>query len=175
MSFFAPVSTWHLPTSAFTESLREMARDGVSGNEGVALWLGHRSNGQAEVTHLVALRGPGVIKRPDQLILRPELLNEVTDIAVALGVALVGQIHSHGKLYGTDLSFADRTFGITVPYFLSLVAPDYALRPNTRLEECGVHVFEPGIGFRRLPPAELSQRIVLVPGIPIPFLTVGEE
>jgi hypothetical protein len=152
-----------------------MARDGLLGNEGVALWLGRRGNGRAEVTHLVALRGRGVIKRPDQLVLQPQLVNDVTDLAIKLGVTLVGQIHSHGKLYGTDLSYADRTFGITVPYFLSLVAPDYALRPQTRLEECGVHLFEPGVGFRRLPPAELSRRVFLVSGDPIPLLTVGEE
>jgi len=175
MSFFTPVSTWHLPASALAESLREMARDGLLGNEGVALWLGRRGNGRAEVTHLVAPRGPGVIKRPDHLVLQPKLVNEATDLAIELGVVLVGQIHSHGELYGTDLSYADRTFGITVPYFLSLVAPDYALRPQTRLEDCGVHVFEPGTGFRRLSPAEVSRRIVLVAGGSVPLITVGEE
>ncbi len=173
-SFFSPISTWHVPVSALAESLREMARDGLLGNEGVALWLGRRGDGRAEVTHMVTLRGPGVIKRPKQLVLQPELINEVTDLALELGVVLVGQIHSHSELCGTDLSYADRTFGITVPYYLSLVAPDYALRPRTRLEDCGVHVFEPSTGFRRLSPAELSRRILLVPGGSIPVLTVGE-
>ena len=175
MSFFTPISTWRLPETALAQSLREMAQDGILGNEGVALWLGHRGNGQAEVTHLVALRGTGVIKGPNQLVIRPQLVNEVTDLAIELGLVLVGQIHSHGDLYGTDLSYADRNLGIKVPYFLSLVAPDYALRPQTRLEECGVHLFEPGSGFRRLSPSEVAGRLVLVPGAPLPVSTVGEE
>jgi hypothetical protein len=60
-----------------------------------------------------------------------------------------------------------------VPYYLSIVAPDYGLRPDTRLVECGVHVFEPAIGYRRLPPAEIDERIRLVPGAAVPVLTVG--
>jgi hypothetical protein len=175
MSFFTPIATWRLPESALAASCREMARDGVAGNEGVALWLGRRGDGQAEITHVVALRGPGVLKRPDQLVIRPHLLNEVTDLAIELDVMLVGQIHSHGELYGTDLSYADHTFGIKVPYFLSLVAPDFALRPHTRLEDCGIHVFEPGSGFRRLHTVEAADRIRLMPSSPVPVLTVGQE
>ena len=175
MTFFAPVSTWRIPEAALAASLLEMARDGVRGNEGVALWLGRRGGGQAEVTHVVALRGPGVVKRPDQLVIQAALINDVTDLAIELGVVLVGQIHSHGELYGTDLSYADRTLGIRVPYYLSLVAPDYALRPRTRLEDCGVHVFEPGSGFRRLPAAEVGQRLQAVAAAPVPVLTVGKE
>jgi proteasome lid subunit RPN8/RPN11 len=175
VSFFTPISTWRIPASAMAQSLREMARDGLLGSEGVALWLGRRGNGQAEVTHLVALRGPGVIKRPDQLVIQPQLVNDVTDLAVELGLVLVGQIHSHGDLYGTDLSYADRNFGIKVPYFLSLVAPGFALRPGTRMEDCGVHVFEPGSGFRRFSPSEVARRILVVSGASLPLLTVGEE
>ena len=175
MRYFSPVINWIIPESALARSLQEMALDGIHGNEGVTLWLGRRGDGQAEVTHLVALRGPGVTKRPDQLVIQAALINDVTDLAVELGVVLVGQIHSHGKLYGTDLSYADRTFGIAVPYFLSLVAPDYALRPHTRVEECGVHVFEPGSGFRRLARSEIAERLRLVASPAIPMLTVGEE
>jgi hypothetical protein len=141
------------------ESCREMARDGLSGNEGVMLWLGRRQGGTAAVTHLVALRGPEILKRPDQLVIQAGLLNEVTDLAIKLGVHLVGQIHSHGSLCGTDLSYADRTLGIRVPFFLSLVAPDYALRPYTAIEDCGIHLFEPKTGWRRLPIAEIKSRI----------------
>jgi hypothetical protein len=175
MTFFAPVHTWRVPASAFAASLREMARDGVRGDEGVALWLGRRGGGRAEVTHVVALRGPGVIKKPDQVVIHPGLVNEVTDLAIELGVVLVGQIHSHGVDYGTDLSDADRAYGIAVPYYLSLVAPDFALRPQTRLEDCGVYVFEPGRGFRRLSVAEAGERVQVVAAGPVPVLTVGEE
>ncbi len=175
MSFFKPINAWRIPESALVESLREMARDGVLGNEGVAMWLGHRGDGVAEVTHVVVLRGPDLVKRPDQLVIPPSLVNDVTDLAIDNDLVLVGQIHSHGELHGTDLSYADRTFGIKVPFFLSLVAPDYALRPKTRLEDCGVHVYESHDGFRRLTTKEIANRLQIVPGVQVPVLSVGGE
>ncbi len=174
-NYFPGVKTWSIPESALLDSLNEMARDGIAGREGITLWLGRRIKGLAEVTHLVALRGPGVIKRPDFLRIKPWLVNEVSDVAIELGIALVGQIHSHGPGYGTDLSIVDRHFGITVPYYLSLVAPDYATRPSMRLGDCGVHVFEPSFGYRRLAPAEAEERIHLVRGVRLPFTVVGAE
>ena len=90
MIFFPRVENWQIPESAIIDSFSEMSLDGEVGNEGITLWLGHRRNGQAEITHLVCLRGQGVIKRPDLLIIESWLLNDVTDVAIELGVALVG-------------------------------------------------------------------------------------
>lgn len=173
VEFFPPVQVWRLPTAALTDSLAELARDGRSGSEGIMLWVGQRRDGVAEVTHLVALRGAGIIKAPAFIRITPPLFNEVADVVAELDAVLVGQIHSHGVGYSTNLSPTDRTQGIAVPYYLSIVAPDYALRPATRLVECGVHVFEPAVGYRRLPAAEIDERIQLVPGAVVPVLTVG--
>jgi hypothetical protein len=159
--YFPLVERWNLPESALADSIAEMSSDGAYGNEGVVLWLGRRSNGEAWITHLVALRGPGCIKRPAQLVIHESVFAAVTDIAIEYGVSLIGQIHSHGPGYGVDLSPTDRMYGVTVPYYLSLVAPDYATRPNTSLIECGVHVLEPGHGFKRLSPAEIRSRVIL--------------
>lgn len=159
--YFPPVERWNLPESVLAASISEMSSDGVYGNEGVVLWLGHRSNGEAWITHLVALRGPGCIKRPAQLVIRESVFAAVTDIAIEYGISLVGQIHSHGPGYGVDLSSTDRMYGVTVPYYLSLVAPDYAMRSDISLIECGVHVLEPGHGFRRLSLAEIHSRVIL--------------
>ena len=174
-NFFPPVQIWHLTEGALQGSLQEMAEDGVHGHEGVVLWLGRCAQGQADITHLVGLRGPGAIKRPDVLMIAPRLMNEVTDLALDLNVRLIGQIHSHGKGYGTDLSITDRTHGISVPYYLSIVAPDYGLRSGTHITDCGVHVFEPGHGYRRLSTAEIMHRVEVVPGPPPPFVLVGQE
>lgn len=175
MTYFPPVEFWDIPETAWAESIREMGRDGLFGNEGVALWLGRRGSGVAEITHVVALRGPEIIKRPDLLVIQPGLVNEVTDLAIDLGVALIGQIHSHGRNFGTDLSYADCTFGIKVPSFLSLVAPDYGLEPRTRLQDCGVHVFERNGVFRRLRTDEVNRRLRIVHTAQIPLFTVGED
>ncbi len=174
-TFFSPIRTWCLPQGALPESLQEMARDGIGGNEGIALWLGHRVQGQAEITHVVGLRGPGVIKRPDFLRIEPWLLNDVTDLAIDLGVVLVGQVHTHGPGYGTDLSVTDRTYGIAVPFYISVVAPDYGLREGISITDCGVHVFEPGLGYRRLTIAEVERQVQIVLGVRPPLLLVGEE
>lgn len=173
-TFFPPVARWHLPEAAVSGSFAEMARDGEQGNEGVALWLGHRQGGDAVVTHLVALRGSGVRKGPRLLSVEPWLINEVTDLAIELEVTLVGQIHSHGRGW-VDMSPTDRTEGIAVPHYLSVIAPWFALRPGTGLVDCGVHVFESGDGWRRLSPSEVQTRLCVVSGGQVPLISIGEE
>jgi hypothetical protein len=173
--YFPPVSGWRMPRSVLDSSLEEMARDGVQGNEGIMLWLGHRDEGVVEITHLVALRGPRIIKEPDFLSIGPELLNEVTDLGIEFGAHLVGQIHSHFSAEFLDLSHTDRTYGIHAPNYLSLVAPDYGMNLATSINDCGVHVFELGHGYRRLSPDEVARRIQVVDGPSLPVLMVGEE
>jgi hypothetical protein len=175
MTFFPRVERWHISEMAVADSLCAMAQDGYHGDEGIVFWLGRRHGGEATVTHLVALRGPGVVRRPDLVIIEPWLLNEVTDVTIELKVALVGQIHSHGDWHGVDLSITDRTRGIAVPYYLSVVAPSYAMDPRTRIEDCGVHVYEPGAGYRRLSAVEMSQRLGVMPGARVPLIIVGAE
>jgi hypothetical protein len=171
--YFDDVETWLIPEAAFVDSLREMALDGVYGNEGIVLWLGTRSNRQARVTHLVALRGPEVIKEPAFLRIAPSLLNEITDRTISLGVALIGQIHSHGHLHGTNLSTTDRRYGFAVPHYLSIVAPDYAQRTDTTIRDCGVFVFRKDAGYIKLSPAEVSRRLQIIRNGSLPMIYVG--
>jgi proteasome lid subunit RPN8/RPN11 len=175
MSFYPPVESWTLPRGTLEASLDEMAIDGRLDREGVALWLGKREGGAAAVSHVVILRGRGVAKRRDLLEISADLLNDVTDVAIDLGVMLVGQIHSHAPGYGTDLSLTDRRCGIMVSDYLSVVAPDFALRPDTLITDCGVHVYVTGRGYRRLSSAEVSRRINVVNAAEVPVLTVGKE
>lgn len=174
LAFFPRVHRWHLPEPALTDSLAELASDGRDRKEGIVLWLGRRVDGDAAVSHLVLLRGPGIVRRPDLLRIVPALINDVTDLAIEFGVSLVGQIHSHGPGGGTDLSRTDRSQGISAPYYLSVVAPHFALKPRTRIADCGVHVFEPDLGYRRLSNAEVADRIAVSPGDRLPVLTVGQ-
>lgn len=171
--YFPEIAEWHIPRGAFSDSLREMSRDGFYGNESIVLWLGHRNNHAARVTHLVAPRGPGVIKRPDLLRIDTSLFNEITDAALRLGVTLIGHIHTHGPGYATDLSPTDQEYGLSVPYYLSIVVPGYGLIKRTGITDCGIHVFDPGSGFRRLLPAELKQRIHMQRFRRSPLIVVG--
>lgn len=173
MSYFPEVKRWRIPEDAMNVSFVEMARDGNEGREGIALWLGKRNDGIAEVSHVVLLRGEGVVKEPDLLTVSTDLMNDVADKAIELRLTLIGQIHSHGEGYSTDLSITDRKYGVVAPFFLSVVAPDYALRPETSISECGVHVFDAQQGYRRLSGSEVSDRVALVAGAARTIL-VGE-
>jgi hypothetical protein len=63
--------------------------------------------------------------------------------------------------------------GITVPGFLSVVAPDYAMRPTTPIADCGVHLFEPPSGWRRMAQVEVTARIVITAGADATLLVAG--
>ncbi len=173
MSYFETPTQWRIPEEAIRHSLTEMAIDGALRHEGVAMWLGKYEGKTAVVTHVAALRGPGVRKAPDQLLISADLVNDLTDKAIELGLVLIGQIHSHGPMHGTSLSLTDRRYGISVPGYLSAVAPDYAMRPSTSIDDCGVHVFEKGRGWIRLMPEQVAKRVFVVPGPRVPVLFVG--
>jgi hypothetical protein len=166
--------TWNIPASVFDLSRKEMARDGLKGNEGTALWLGRRDGDTATVTHVITLSGPRIIKKPDYLHIESSLINDVADIAIELDAYIIGQIHSHGIGYSVDLSPTDHQFGIRAPNFLSLVAPDYSLREFLALEECGVHIFRPQTGFYRLTSDEIRKRIATTGGS-VGQVEVGEN
>jgi proteasome lid subunit RPN8/RPN11 len=173
-SYFAVTDIWRIPQTVITDVLEEMAIDGSRGNEGIALFLGRHEGTTAEVTHLVKLRGAGIQKHPDQIRITAALLNEVTDVAIENEVCLIGQVHSHGPGHYVDLSPTDRAFGIKTPYYLSLVAPDYAMS-EALFQDWGVHVYTENHEYERLPNHEVDRRIQFVSNASLPFLTVGGE
>ena len=99
-------------------------------------------------------------------------MNEVTDIAIDQEAYLIGQIHSHPPGCGVDLSHADKRYGISVPGYLSVVAPDFAQRPDTPMAACGFHIFEQG-DWRRLAAHEVQTRVVLGGALESPLITLG--
>jgi hypothetical protein len=173
---------WILPQAALNHAYGELAADGTLDREGIAMWAGvanEDSDGTCvRVTHVVLLRGPGVVRGTGYIGIAPELLNEVTDALAALdgNVYLIGQIHGHPPLASTDLSEVDIAHGIRTPHYLSLVAPGYGMADVARLDECGVHVFDPSTGWRRLDPAEVAARIIVPAsaGAEVPCLVIGE-
>jgi hypothetical protein len=175
MSFFAPVTAWTIPLRVWDRSVSELCEDGREHVEGIVFWLGLRRSAKAEITHAVLLRGPGVIRRPDLVRVSDELLNKLTDVAIDLGVVLVGQIHSHGPYAGVDLSATDRRGGIRVSGYLSVVAPDFAQGEHIDLSDCGVHVYEDMSGYRRLADQECKEMVFLTTERYAAILTVGEE
>jgi hypothetical protein len=175
MNFFPKVNRWRLPASVLEQSIAEMAIDGRDGNEGTCFWLGKRAKGEAAVSHLVFLRGEGVHKSPLNVQVSAELMREVHERAEALDLMLVGQIHSHSGLCGVDMSASDHAYGVSVPYFLSIICPDYAQGPATTLLDCGLHVYLPERGYVRLLPREVKRKMILVPGLALDTSIIGEN
>jgi hypothetical protein len=173
-SYFSQIETWQIPETAIADMLEEMAIDGRDGNEGVVLFLGRDRDAVAEVTHLVKLRGPGIEKYPWRINIDAALINDVTDVTIENKVRLIGQVHSHGPGYGLDLSPTDKAYGVRTPYYLSLVAPDYALSAAP-LQEWGVHIFMEKQGWIRLRAPEADRRLQLVPNSHASVITVGGE
>jgi proteasome lid subunit RPN8/RPN11 len=161
---FPLVLGWRIPSNVLADSFAEMKKDGLRGNEGIVFWLGRNNSGQAEVTHLVSLRGKGVSRGPVNIRIDSSVINDVTDVAMELDVVLIGQIHSHGHGFGTDLSYSDRNYGFAISDYLSIVAPDYALKKSTSLSRCGIFVFDRHYGYRPIGKIEIKQRIKVVPG-----------
>jgi hypothetical protein len=172
-AFFSKVTKWVFPADAFDVALSELRLDGARATEGIALWLGHRNAGIASATHMVYLRGSGLLKTEYHIRVSHDLFNEVTDAAINLGKTLIGQVHSHPSASGVEMSYSDVSGTPQVPYYLSIVVPDFAMRAGTKLVDCGVHVFNPKKGFRRLSSRLVRQRIKFAEGEHIQRITMG--
>jgi len=174
MNYFPKTNKWIVPEEALNRSREEMAQDGRWGNEGISLWLGMKRHGEARLTHIIFLRGDGVRKSPLNIQIDPELMRQVHEKAEAAGAILIGQIHSHGRHCGVNLSPTDHAYGIRVPYFLSVVCPDYAQTESTTIMDCGVHIFLPGRGYVRLSAKEITKRIVVLKDQSVESHIVGD-
>jgi len=168
---------WTLPQRALDYAYQELAADGALDREGIALWAGTAQGSKVRVTHVLLLRGPGVVRKEGYIGIAPDLLNQVTDALSAIDgdVYLVGQIHGHPPRVSTDLSHVDIAYGIRAPNYLSIVAPNYGMSPVARLDECGVHVFETSNGWRRLRPSEVTSRVTVLHSPAIECLRIGDD
>lgn len=176
----AGITRWTIPGEALEVSFDEMVSDGELDREGIALWAGARggpTESEVTVTHVVLLRGTGVLRARGFIRIAPEVLNEVTDLLESFGdgVYVAGQIHGHPPYCSTDLSPTDVMYGIRTPHYLSVVAPEYGRRGRRQLDECGVHVFEPRVGWRRLPSTEVASRIAIDTGSSVSVHTVSAD
>jgi hypothetical protein len=102
-------------------------------------------------------------------------MREVHERADSLGLILVGQIHSHSSRCGVDMSGSDHAYGVSVPFFLSIIYPDYAQNPLTTIFDCGVHVCLPWRGYVRLSRREIRRKIIMVPDVTAGTSVVGED
>ena len=170
--YFTQTRLWRIPHAAIEDSLDEMALDGANGTEGIVLWLGKDLDDIADITHLIRLRGPLVVKRKEYINIHSALLNDVADIAIEHGLRLLGQVHSHPPGYSVDLSPTDRMYGIQVPFYLSLVAPDFA-RTRVPVHNWGVHIYTAEAGYVRVGQEKMRGCLQITDHLRPPMFTVG--
>jgi len=151
---------WIFPQGAIELAFAEVARNGMRGEEGIALWLGARHDHSMLITHVVHLHMKNVVRDRLHIQLDTSVMSDVMDVCISAGRTLVAQIHGHPGTF-TDLSVVDLAGGIEVPGYLSIVAPYYGTRYDATMQTCGVHVCEPAAGYRRLSPAEQAERLVI--------------
>ena len=174
--FFPIVNTWDLPENVIATSYQEMANDGCLDREGIAMWGGTRdATGTARVEAVVLLRGMGVERNRHFIRISSDLMNEVTDVLDSHNLSLIGQIHAHPPSSSTTLSPTDIRYGIAVPYYLSVVAPNYASSSRPNLAECTAHVYEPSLGWRRFDHSEAKKRLRIGSQSQARVITIGAE
>lgn len=174
--FFPVVKTWELLADVLPTSYTEMARDGRLDREGIAMWGGTRGADEtARIEAVVLLRGPGVQRHRQFIRISSDLMNEVTDVLDSYSLSLVGQIHAHPPSSSTALSETDIRNGIAVPYYLSVVAPNYASSARPNLDECAAHLYESRSGWRRFDVTEAQERLRISSRASSLVITVGTE
>lgn len=149
--------TWVIPRTLLQASVEAMRPYGIKGHEGLALWFGREEAGEVTITHLVIPHGPGLITHPLHLSLSMRAMSRITKLTGEVDRYWAGQIHSHpGQML--DLSEVDRSMGVLVQDYLSLVCPYYAQRDVPDLRHYGVHVYDSG-RYKRLSNEEVNARI----------------
>jgi hypothetical protein len=150
-------TTWDFPVDLLEKSVAAMRPAGEIGHEGLAIWFGEESGGKVSITHLIVPYGSGLISHPLRLGLSLRAMARLTRLSVELDRYWAGQIHSHPGL-DVNLSNVDKTMGILVQDYLSIVCPHYAQRQIDDVCQFGVHIYDKG-SYRRLSKPEVNSRI----------------
>ncbi len=107
-------------------SLREA---GMSGNEGLVVWSGVQEDATFVVRTVTVPRQRGIRTRDGVCVVVDGAgLHELNVATFSRGERLFAQVHSHpGRAYHSPMD--DRYAVVTSPGCLSLVVPDFAVRP----------------------------------------------
>lgn len=111
-------------------TLRVLQQFGAHGCEGLVLWIGDVSEGQAHITRAV-VPAQNPIKGEDGVgyFIDGEVLFELNQKLSAAGLRLIAQVHSHpGEAYHSETD--NRYAIVTANGGLSLVVPDFGKAPT---------------------------------------------
>lgn len=145
MTGFSDIDAVLVPAVVIEEGQRFLRVAGAAGKEGMVLWVGKRDGTTFSVSDLVIPQQRG-IRTPDGVCVVVEApeLHRLNLGLYKSGLQLIAQVHSHpGHAYHstTDDEYAiARTIGS-----LSLVVPDFAIRPFSLVESAVYRLSEMGL------------------------------
>lgn len=160
MSGLSAVRFVTIPRACADEAQQHMHSVGRDGHEGLALWVGRQDGErfQVEQTWIPAQRH---IRTDDGVCvcIGPDELHRINVRLHREKLTLLGQIHSHpGRAYHSD---ADDAYAIaTAVGSLSLVVPDYAVRPFA-LTDIAAYRLEARARWARVPRSALLQLLTI--------------
>jgi hypothetical protein len=163
MKGFLGIDKVILPRKIALDGHRFLRLVGERYSEGIALWAGYAEGTTFVVTHLLIPGQTGV--RSDEgvcaVIDGPELRRIGMELYKA-NRQLIAQIHSHPtEAYHSD---TDDEFAIvTIMGGLSLVVPDFAVRPFDLVEYATYRLSEQGI-WTEMHPRDVAKLIEIVEG-----------
>ena len=163
MTTFSHIRKVCVPQSVVDSGHSHLYQTGLSGNEGMVLWVGKTDGTTFEVREALAPRQRGV-RTADGVCVMVDG-DELQRINMALyraGLVLFGQLHSHpGRAYhsSTDDAFAVAT---TIGS-LSLVVPNFARQPFS-LADTAVYQLDATGHWCSLSNIEITRLIVITDG-----------
>lgn len=134
---------------------------GLSGNEGFALWLGHRDGVRFDVDETLIPQQQGRrVGRGVCVTVDGDELFRINRYLYDTGRQLIAQLHSHPtEAYHSE---TDDTFPIaTTAGAFSIVVPDFAVRPFA-LHDCAVYRLVPDQGWLELPLSAVRRVIQVI-------------
>ena len=143
------VTRVHLPRRLIESAMDHLRHVGRQGCEGFAVWAGTLNSPDFEVTHTIIPQQKAIRSRDGIcVVVEPDGLHQLNVWLYENGCTLLAQIHSHpGEAYhsGTDDDFPV----VTIVGGLSLVVPDFAIRPFS-LDTTAVYRLSPTATWEEL-------------------------
>jgi hypothetical protein len=138
-----------LPIAIAEETQRSLRAAGLVGNEGLVVWSGVQDGSMFHILTATVPRQRGIRTAEGVcVVVDGDALHQLNVDTFKRGERLFAQVHSHpGRAYHSAMD--DQYAVITSPGGLSLVVPDFAVRPF-RVAECAVYQLARGGRWREI-------------------------
>jgi hypothetical protein len=129
------------------------------GRESIIYWTGVKRDDLWLVTTVIK---PHAVTTRGSFRTSAEHNARVIEFLSQAGLALLGQVHTHGGDHVNHSAGDDQDAFMPKENSMSWVVPYYGRQGMRPLDRCGVHRYESG-RFRRMQPREIDAEICIVP------------